>query len=119
MAASSMKTRDTSSAVTDDRLNCAVCQDELRDDEVIAVGGFPTCKPCLERVAAEVGIKSPRFAKAKDDKWIAGVCGGLADAANMDRDTFRVLMAVAIFATGVVPGIFAYVALAFFLPVKS
>ena len=100
---------------------CTVCQTPSTGPDLINVGGHPTCRSCLERIAAEVGglaAKKRGFFKIEKGKYVAGVCGGLADYANMDRDVMRLLALIAIVMTGIFPGVILYVALAFLLPVQ-
>lgn len=46
------------------------------------------------------------------DQVVAGVCGGLADEADMDPTLMRVLYVVLTIVTGVGPGLVAYIVLA-------
>ncbi|MEE9392961.1 MAG: PspC domain-containing protein [Planctomycetota bacterium] len=101
-------------------LPCAHCRVEFARPELIAVAEYPLCKPCLETLARDLPALRPakkqRFYKIRKGKEIEGVCGGLADAFNMDRDNVRVLSALLIVLTGIVPGLVVYVVLAFILP---
>ena len=99
--------------------SCAICSAPTADP--IQVGRQRVCRPCLERVSAEVDSRRPgrRTAmKIRDGKQIAGVCGGLADAMNMDQDTLRVLTVLACVVTGIVPVLAAYLVLALVLPTQ-
>jgi len=37
---------------------------------------------------------SKKLARSRDDKWVAGVCGGLADYTGIDANLVRLLVAV-------------------------
>lgn len=50
--------------------------------------------------------------RKSSDQVVAGVCGGLAEAADMDPTLMRVLYVVATLLTGVLLGIVVYVVLA-------
>ena len=49
-------------------------------------------------------------------KYLAGVCGGLAQHINMDETLFRVLFILALIATGGTVPLVAYILLAIFMP---
>ncbi|MCA9322766.1 MAG: PspC domain-containing protein, partial [Planctomycetes bacterium] len=61
----------------------------------------------------------PRLAKVQKGKHLAGVAGGLANWINMDQDTMRFLVAFLVLLTGIIPGLIAYLVLAFILPVED
>lgn len=49
------------------------------------------------------------FYRASSDKWIAGVCGGLARYFGIDPMLMRILWIVGTIITGVLIGVIAYV----------
>lgn len=50
---------------------------------------------------------SKKLTRSRDDKWLAGVCGGLAEYTGLDVTLVRLVVAVtAVFTTGV--GAIAY-----------
>jgi len=49
-------------------------------------------------------------------KYLAGVCGGLAKRINMDPTLFRVLFMIALIATGGTVPLIAYILFAIFMP---
>jgi phage shock protein C len=54
--------------------------------------------------------------KSRSVKTIAGVCGGLEDYFNIDVTIIRLIWVALTIATGVFPGVFAYVAAALIIP---
>lgn len=54
--------------------------------------------------------------KSRTVKTIAGVCGGLEAYFNIDVTIIRLIWVAFTIATGVFPGIFAYVAAALIIP---
>lgn len=54
--------------------------------------------------------------KSRTVKTIAGVCGGLEDYFNIDVTIIRLIWAALTIATGLFPGIFAYIAAALIIP---
>ncbi len=56
------------------------------------------------------------FPPKSSKKYLAGVCGGLAQYINMNETLFRVLYIIAIMATGVAIPLIAYILLAIFMP---
>lgn len=99
---------------------CAIC--DSSESALIRVGKQTVCQPCLERVSAEVAAgkrRGRRLVKIVQGKEVAGVCGGLADYMNMDRDTLRVIYAIADLVTGIVPLLVAYLVLALVMPAEE
>ena len=54
--------------------------------------------------------------KSRTIKTIAGVCGGLEDYFNIDVTIIRLIWVALTIATGIFPGVFAYVAAALIIP---
>ena len=54
--------------------------------------------------------------KSRTVKTIAGVCGGLEDYFNIDVTIIRLIWVAITIATGVFPGVFAYIAAALIIP---
>ena len=67
---------------------------------------------CGTRVAGE-----PRpLRRRRDNEKLAGVCSGLAEYFDLDVTLVRVVVAVATFVTGIIPGVILYVVLALLIP---
>ena len=62
--------------------------------------------------AAITAINSLR--RSADDRWIAGVCGGLADATGIDSWVWRLVFALLLLCWGV--GLLVYVLMWIFVP---
>ncbi|HYF82673.1 MAG TPA: PspC domain-containing protein [Clostridia bacterium] len=54
--------------------------------------------------------------KSRTVKTIAGVCGGLEEYFNIDVTIIRLVWVALTIATGIFPGVFAYVAAALIIP---
>lgn len=54
--------------------------------------------------------------KSRTVKTVAGVCGGLEDYFNIDVTIIRLIWVALTIATGIFPGVFAYVAAALIIP---
>ena len=54
------------------------------------------------------------FRRSRNDRWIAGVCGGIARATGMESWVWRLFFAVLFIFAGA--GLLAYVLLAIFVP---
>jgi phage shock protein C len=54
--------------------------------------------------------------KSRTVKTIAGVCGGLEEYFNIDVTIIRLIWVALTIATGIFPGVFAYVAAALIIP---
>ncbi|HCN53927.1 MAG: PspC domain-containing protein [Prevotella sp.] len=50
------------------------------------------------------------------DRWLAGVCGGLADFFGFDKDVLRIIWLLLTIFTAGFPGILLYVALWILMP---
>lgn len=79
---------------------CMACQREIAD-----YSNF--CYYCGTRQAP--GVVGKRLMRSSYDKKFAGVCGGFAEYFAMDSTIFRIVWAFVTLATGIVPGILAYV----------
>ncbi|MDE3136380.1 MAG: PspC domain-containing protein [Acidobacteriota bacterium] len=79
---------------------CPTCQREIAD-----YSNF--CYFCGTRQGS--GVPSRRLMRSVVDSKIAGVCGGFADYFNSDSTVVRILFVFLTIATGLVPGIVAYV----------
>ncbi len=51
-----------------------------------------------------------------DEKWITGVCGGLADYFGFDRDSLRIIWLLLTLFTAGFPGVLLYLALWILMP---
>ena len=94
---------------------CAHCAAQSPGGDLIDVAGYPLCRVCLERIAAEVQPKGRRLMRIRDGRMMTGVCGGLAEQVGMDRDVFRVIWVLVTFFTGIFPGLIVYLVLSFAL----
>lgn len=54
--------------------------------------------------------------KSKTDKWICGVCGGIAEYAETDPTIIRLAVALLIFASGLFVGLLLYLIAAIVMP---
>lgn len=54
--------------------------------------------------------------KSKTDKWICGVCGGIAEYAETDPTIIRLAAALLIFASGLFVGLLLYLIAAIVMP---
>lgn len=89
-------------------LVCEVCD--------VLAGGRHYCKACLQRMEPGALFGLRRFARARRDRVLAGVCGGLARYFGIDANLVRLLFALGTFFTGIVPFTIAYVVLAVIIP---
>ena len=56
------------------------------------------------------------FRRSRSDRWIAGVCGGIARATGMEAWAWRLIFAVLLLCGGA--GLLVYVLLAIFVPTE-
>ncbi|MBI4285639.1 MAG: PspC domain-containing protein [Chloroflexi bacterium] len=60
-----------------------------------------------------------RLYRSQSDRVISGVCGGLAKYFDIDPVLIRVITVLIILATGIVPGLIAYIVLAIVVPLET
>lgn len=53
-------------------------------------------------------MEPKKLTRSRDDKWFAGVCGGLEDYTGIDSTLWRIGAVVATILTGVFPTVIAY-----------
>ena len=93
---------------------CPYCAEEIQDAAL-------KCKHCscmLDGSTPSSGAAGGqrKLTRSRTDRMFSGVCGGLAAHTAMDATLMRLLAVVAIFATGILPGIIAYVVAAMVIP---
>ena len=59
------------------------------------------------------------FKKSKTDKWICGVCGGIAEYTDADPTLIRLAAAVLIVALGLFVGLLLYLIAAIVMPTNK
>ena len=59
-----------------------------------------------------------RLYRSRTERMVLGVCGGLARHLGVDPTVVRVVAALLIIATGVLPGILVYLVLAVIMPLE-
>lgn len=57
--------------------------------------------------------------RSKEDKIIAGVCGGMAEYFAVDPTVVRVVFALVSLFSGFLPGVIAYIVLMLIIPVEG
>lgn len=96
--------------------------EQLRERGSLTAEEFERAKARLLGTGADPMV-SPKLAqslnslrRSSTDKWIAGVCGGIASATGVDAWIWRLLLAVLFFAGGM--GLVLYVLLWIFVPAE-
>jgi phage shock protein PspC (stress-responsive transcriptional regulator) len=87
--------------------SCPFCGGEIRAEAV-------KCKHCRKFLAEE--MYRPKRLTKSHDKVLAGVCGGVADYFGLDRSLVRVLVALVVFFSSILPGLIVYLVAALILP---
>jgi phage shock protein C len=89
--------------------------EQMRDRGTLTADEFEKAK------ARALGVDAPppitainNFRRSVDDRWIGGVCGGLATSTGLDSWIWRLLMVLLTFAGG--SGLLIYLALWIFVP---
>jgi len=93
---------------------------ELRDAGQITDAEYLNAKTRLLNAPVSVNSGFPpdspvnRFRRSTNDRWIGGVCGGLAKLTGVDSWVWRLLFVISVFFAGF--GILPYVLLWIFVP---
>ena len=54
--------------------------------------------------------------RSRTERWLAGVCGGFAEYAGLDATLMRLLFALVVLFTSIVPGLLVYLVAAMVMP---
>jgi phage shock protein C len=92
---------------------------ELRERGTLTDDEFTRAKERLlnahDKPSAEPFVSAVNtFRRSRSDRWIAGVCGGLARATGMEAWAWRLIFVILLLCGGT--GLLAYVLLAIFVP---
>ena len=102
---------------------CDQCGGKLNPDDIF-------CSNCGKNIEAKTKAEQPRneaattysprydqnrpkLYRSRDDRWVAGVCGGLGKHFNVDPILVRIIFIIAIFGYGT--GLLLYIILFFFI----
>ena len=93
---------------------CPFCAEEIQDAAI-------KCKHCGEMLGnpkQTALASSPRklLTRSRTDQVFSGVCAGLSTYCGMDATVMRLLMVLLIVATGILPGLIAYLIAAMIIP---
>jgi phage shock protein C len=86
---------------------CPFCGGDVRIEAI-------RCKHCQRDLVA--GADQPRQLRKSRDNVLAGVCGGLAEYAAVDPAMMRLLVALVVLFTSILPGLIIYVVAAMVMP---
>ncbi|MBO8132036.1 MAG: PspC domain-containing protein [Candidatus Marinimicrobia bacterium] len=82
---------------------CKFCGNEISED-------FKYCPYCGKT------FEIKKLTRSKDDRKILGICGGLGKYFNIDSNIIRIIAAIIIIYSGIIPGLVVYFLLGLFIP---
>jgi len=104
---------------------CVGCGEPVCPDCDVLVGGRHFCRKCLAEASDVPSPGAPRpggaagparpLRRSRTDRWISGVCGGIAANTGMDSTLVRLLAVVIILFTNLL-GVIGYVVAACVIP---
>jgi phage shock protein C len=104
---------------------CVGCGELVCAECDVLVGGRHFCRKCLAEAADSrpAGTAAPgapaapkKLYRSRRDRWVAGVCGGIAENSSIDSTLVRILTVVVICLSGVILGIIGYIVAAMVIP---
>jgi phage shock protein C len=93
--------------------NCPYCAEEIQNEAI-------KCKHCAEMLTGpsfgDGAGPAKKLFRSRNDRMLAGVCGGMAEYAGMDPTIVRLLVALVIVFSAILPGLIAYIVMAIVIP---
>ncbi len=86
---------------------CPFCQEDIRVEAL-------TCRHCGNQLVEE--DRQPRRFARSENKMVAGVCAGISEYTGLDVSLIRILVVLAMLATGIVYGLLIYLVVALVMP---
>lgn len=63
-------------------------------------------------------MENKKLYRSATDRMLTGVCGGIAEYINVDATVLRLIWALIVVFTGLVPGVLVYIIAVFIMPEK-
>ena len=93
---------------------CTYCGKGVCPEDAVYIDGKLYCKKCAKKVLSEK--RSRKLYRSRQNRSICGVCGGLAEYADVDATLVRVVWVLVTLFTGIVPCIIVYFVMCIVVP---
>ncbi len=92
---------------------CSLCGKGVCEEDAVYINGKLYCKECAKKVLTG---KEKKLYRSRRNSSICGVCGGLAEYADVDATLIRVLWVIVTLLSAILPGIIIYFIMCLVMP---
>ncbi len=99
--------------------SCALCGKGVCSENAVYIENKLYCRECaIKKLSGHNFVSAKKLYRSTQDRFICGVCSGLAEYMEIDVTLVRVLWVVVTLFTGILPGVVVYFIMCFAAPIK-